>query len=116
MERTVKPQVVANHRGALLVVAVPHYHPYRVAGPEAGLVAKGNCGIPEFLDGHIHYNGTPEIMADYARMARDAGARRLLLTHFSARYVETGPLVAEAREVFANTQAAEELMRYEVRR
>ena len=45
-----------------------------------------------------------------------AGARRLLLTHFSARYVETGPLVAEAREVFANTQAAEELMRYEVRR
>ena len=51
-----------------------------------------------------------------AEVARDAGAEWLLLTHFSARYTETAPLVAEAREVFANTQAAEELMRYEVRR
>ncbi len=39
------------------------------------LVAKANCGIPEFIDGEIHYNGTPEIMAQYATMARDAGAR-----------------------------------------
>ena len=38
------------------------------------LVAKANCGIPEFIDGEIHYNGTPEIMARYATMARDAGA------------------------------------------
>ena len=39
------------------------------------LVAKANCGIPEFIDGEIHYNGTPRIMARYATMARDAGAR-----------------------------------------
>ena len=39
------------------------------------LVAKANCGIPEFVDGEIVYNGTPEIMARYAVMARDAGAR-----------------------------------------
>ncbi|MEM7563565.1 MAG: betaine--homocysteine S-methyltransferase [Pseudomonadota bacterium] len=39
------------------------------------LVAKANCGIPEFIDGEIHYNGTPEIMSRYAIMARDAGAR-----------------------------------------
>lgn len=39
------------------------------------IVAKGNCGIPEYRDGHIHYSGTPEIMADYATLARDAGAR-----------------------------------------
>jgi 5-methyltetrahydrofolate--homocysteine methyltransferase len=43
--------------------------------PEAVVVAKGNCGIPEYHDGHIHYSGTPELMADYARLARDAGAR-----------------------------------------
>ena len=42
---------------------------------EAVLVAKANCGIPEFVDGHIHYDGTPELMADYARLAFDAGAR-----------------------------------------
>ncbi len=45
------------------------------ARPDAIVVAKGNCGIPEFVDGHIHYSGTPELMADYARLARDAGAR-----------------------------------------
>jgi len=39
------------------------------------LVAKANCGIPEFVDGAIRYNGTPELMADYARLAVDAGAR-----------------------------------------
>jgi 5-methyltetrahydrofolate--homocysteine methyltransferase len=39
------------------------------------LVAKGNCGIPEFVEGQIRYTGTPEVMATYARVARDAGAR-----------------------------------------
>ena len=42
------------------------------AGP---LVAKGNAGIPKYVDGHIHYDGTPDLMADYAVLARDAGAR-----------------------------------------
>ncbi len=47
----------------------------READGDAILVAKGNCGIPEFRDGLIHYTGTPEIMATYAQLARDAGAR-----------------------------------------
>ncbi len=38
------------------------------------LIAKGNAGIPKYHDGHIHYDGTPELMADYAVLARDAGA------------------------------------------
>ena len=50
-----------------------------------------------------------------AAVARDANAERLLLTHFSARYADPSPLVAEARAVFPNTEAAEELKRYEVR-
>src|SRR5262245_59013330 len=45
------------------------------AGPDPVLVAKGNCGIPEYRDGQICYSGTPEVMADYARLARDCGAR-----------------------------------------
>jgi methionine synthase I (cobalamin-dependent) len=45
------------------------------ARPDAHVVAKGNCGIPQYQDGHIHYTGTPELMADYARIALDAGAR-----------------------------------------
>ena len=39
------------------------------------LIAKGNAGIPKYVDGHIHYDGTPELMAKYAVMARDSGAK-----------------------------------------
>jgi len=43
---------------------------------EAGLpiIAKGNCGIPQYIDGEIHFHGSPELMAEYALYARDAGA------------------------------------------
>jgi len=39
------------------------------------LVAKANCGIPQFIDGEIRFNGTPELMARYACLSLDAGAR-----------------------------------------
>jgi len=45
------------------------------ADPTAILVAKANCGIPQYVDGEIRFNGTPELMAEYARIALDAGAR-----------------------------------------
>ena len=49
------------------------------ASAEAGiapvLVAKANCGIPTWQDGKIVYDGTPELMADYAGLVVDAGAR-----------------------------------------
>lgn len=43
-------------------------------GSERPIIAKGNAGIPKYHDGHIHYDGTPDLMADYAVLARDAGA------------------------------------------
>jgi 5-methyltetrahydrofolate--homocysteine methyltransferase len=43
--------------------------------PTAVLVAKANCGIPQFIDGAIRFNGTPELMAQYACLSVDAGAR-----------------------------------------
>ena len=45
------------------------------AVPDAVVIAKANAGIPQFRGEHIHYSGTPELMADYARLAMDAGAR-----------------------------------------
>ncbi|MFQ5571512.1 MAG: ribonuclease Z [Rhodothermales bacterium] len=47
-----------------------------------------------------------------AGVARRAGARQLLLGHFSARYTDADVLVAEARTVFPDTEAAEELKPY----
>ena len=45
------------------------------AGADLPLVAKGNAGIPKYHDGHIHYDGTPELMGQYAVLARDSGAK-----------------------------------------
>ncbi|CAD7022985.1 methionine synthase I [Pseudorhizobium endolithicum] len=45
------------------------------ADPDAVTIVKGNCGIPEYRGAEIHYSGTPPLMAEYARLARDAGAK-----------------------------------------
>jgi 5-methyltetrahydrofolate--homocysteine methyltransferase len=44
-------------------------------GDKDVFVAKANCGLPELRDGEFHYSGSPELMAEYAQMARNAGAR-----------------------------------------
>jgi len=44
-----------------------------------------------------------------AEMAKEAGAEQLVLTHFSARYPETSAFEEEARQVFENSFAAEDL-------
>jgi methionine synthase I (cobalamin-dependent) len=43
--------------------------------PSAILVAKANCGIPQYVNGALRFNGTPELMAQYACLSVDAGAR-----------------------------------------
>ena len=48
---------------------------FSAQGTQRPLIAKGNAGIPKYVEGHIHYDGTPELMAEYATLARDAGAR-----------------------------------------
>ncbi|MDR5651937.1 betaine--homocysteine S-methyltransferase [Ruixingdingia sedimenti] len=44
-------------------------------GTERPIIAKANAGVPKYHDGHLHYDGTPDLMADYAVLARDLGAR-----------------------------------------
>lgn len=46
----------------------------REANPDAVLVAKANAGIPQVVaGGAIVYNGTPEVMAQYARNVHNLG-------------------------------------------
>ncbi len=52
--------------------------------------------------------------AQAARIARAAGARHLLLTHFSSRYGDLSPLLEEARAIFPNTSLAQELVEVDV--
>ena len=44
-------------------------------GSERPVIAKGNAGVPKYVDGHIRYAGTPDLMARYATLALDCGAR-----------------------------------------
>lgn len=45
------------------------------ADPGGVYIAKANSGIPQVKGEHVHYSGTPELMADYVHLALDAGAR-----------------------------------------
>lgn len=45
------------------------------ANPNAVVVAKANCGIPQIKGDAVEYTGTPELMHEYAKLAIDAGAK-----------------------------------------
>ena len=45
---------------------------------------------------------------------REAEVAQLILTHISPRYTETSALLAEAREIFAQTEVAEDFACFDV--
>lgn len=45
------------------------------AVPDAAVIAKANAGIPTVHGDHVHYSGTPDLMAHYVHLAINAGAR-----------------------------------------
>lgn len=63
-----------------------------------------------FADDHMDLAGKTghSTASQAASIARDAGAERLLIGHFSARYRNVDVLLLEARELFENTIAAED--------
>jgi ribonuclease Z len=51
---------------------------------------------------------------DAAEIARLAGVKKLVLTHFSRRYLDTAEIEKEARKVFPESVAAKDFMRLEL--
>lgn len=66
----------------------------------------------ELIEESNHFGHSTAIQA--AETAREAGARRLLITHFSSRFPDARPLLEEARSVFPETYAAEDLLELEL--
>jgi len=52
--------------------------------------------------------------AGAAKVAAEAGVEKLIITHFSTRYRDAEPLLAEARAIFPNTEAASDLACFDV--
>jgi len=48
-----------------------------------------------------------------AKIAKEAGVEHLILTHFSARYHQLEEFELEAREIFPNTDVADDLKRFD---
>jgi len=53
--------------------------------------------------------------AGAAQVAKKAGVKKLVLTHFSRRYQRVKPLLDEAKAVFNNTTAAEDFLKMRVK-
>ncbi len=45
------------------------------SNPNAIIVAKANCGVPQVKGDEVVYTGTPELMHEYTKLAIDAGAK-----------------------------------------
>ena len=61
------------------------------------------CDLQELARETMHSTAS-----DAAWLARKASAKKLVIGHFSARYKDLTPLLAEAKTVFANTFVAED--------
>ncbi len=44
-------------------------------GGNIAVIAKANCGVPRISGDEVIYDGTPDLMGDYAKLAIDAGAK-----------------------------------------
>ena len=69
-----------------------------------------------YTDDHIeeshHFGHSTAVQA--AEIAAEANAKNLLLTHFSSRYTDVRELVDQARAIFPDTYAADDLAEYDV--
>jgi len=123
-------------RGRSVVVGGKRFHPNQVVGPKRPGRRVGYSGdtrpskrLARFFSGVdlLIYESTfaakdfdkalerkHSTAVEAAEVAKEAGAKMLVLTHFSARYRRVDPLVSEARRVFKETVAAHDGMTLEV--
>ncbi len=67
-----------------------------------------------YLEEHKHLAASYQHLTakEAATIAKKAGAERLILTHFSARYRDLSEFEKEAREIFPNTYVADDFKRF----
>jgi ribonuclease Z len=84
----------------------------RVLAQEVDLLVHEATFADDLADEAVAYGHSTAAQA--AAIAKESRARRLLITHISARYADSRRLLEEARQVFPETVLAEDLMELEV--
>ena len=90
---------------------------------KAESVAEGSKSVSVLIHESTYMSSDSELAKEHfhstalqaAETAKECGASCLILTHVSQRYNDLNDVVAEARTVFENTLAAEDMQLYEVR-
>lgn len=93
-------------RFAIVIDTLPCAAAVAIAEHAALLLAESTYLETERDLAHQHHHMTA---AQAAAIAKEAKARKLILTHFSARYQNTKVFEEEARPIFPETYAAEDL-------
>ncbi len=75
------------------------------------LICESTYLSTEQVEAHDHGHMTA---MDAARVAREAGAKRLVLTHFSQRYQSTEPFLTEAKTIHDDCVVAKDCKRFEI--
>ncbi len=115
--RLVKVEEVSLHKPGQSVAFVMDTRPCQAAVELAAgvdlLVIESTYLSTEKDEAHDHGHMTA---AQAATIAREAGAKKLVLTHFSQRYQAIEPFIEEARPIFGNVVAAKDGKRIEIER
>lgn len=115
--RVVKVEDVSLHKRGQSVAFVMDTRPCQAAVDLARdvdmLIIESTYLESEKREAHDHGHMTA---AQAATIAREAGAKKLVLTHFSQRYQSVEPFLAEARKIFENVVAAKDGRRIAVER
>jgi ribonuclease Z len=109
--RRVGPEDIGYMQRGKRIAVVPDTSPCEEIGLLASgadlMICESTYALAEAELARAHQHMTAH---DAAEAARRAGAVRLVLTHFSQRYDDVSPLVAEAAAIFPNVVAAHDLM------
>lgn len=73
------------------------------------LIHEATYGDDEARQAHERYHSTA---SEAATIAKEAGVKKLVLTHFSSKYARVHPLIAQARKIFPAVSAARDLDEY----
>jgi ribonuclease Z len=115
LQRAHDPRVTGPERRGRRIVYCTDTRPCAAATELAKdadvLIHESTYAADMATEAHERFHSTA---TEAARIAKDANAARLILTHFSPRYTGVEHMVEEARGVFANAEAAHDFAEFGV--